>query len=123
MTNYIASVSIEKMVEQDNYETGCYGDLFTAFFESFTIEFNSTQDLLEKLGEFLSSHFDVNSDDFMKHVNNEIENSRFDYDQSEDGEGDKIDITPANPDGYLARYSFYIDSVREVKEIDYTFSI
>ncbi|AMB18810.1 hypothetical protein BH780_gp227 [Bacillus phage Eldridge] len=123
MTTYIANVNVEKMVEQDNYETGCYGGSRYVFDDNFTVEFNSTQDLLEKLGEYLSSAFDVDSEDFVKHAHNEIENNRFDYDQSEDGEGDKIDITPADPDGYLARYTFYIEDVREVKTVNYTFSL
>lgn len=119
----MATVNVEKMVEQDNYETGCQGGSRFVFDDTFTIEFNSTQDLLEGLADYVSSNFDVNPVTFIEHVNNEIENNRFDYNQSEDGEGDKIDITPADPDGYLAQYTFYIEDVKEVKEVNYIFSM
>jgi len=123
MTNYIATVNMDKMVEQDNYELGCQGSSRYVFEDSFTIEFNSTQDLLEGLANYISSNFDVDQNTFVEHVNNEIENNRFDYNQSEDNEGDRIDITPENPDGYLAQYTFYIEDVKEVKEVNYIFSM
>lgn len=115
----LALVYMAKEVEKDNYEKGCHGGLSFLYDEKFTVYFNDTAELKKKLGQWASERFDVKAEDFASFVNNEIENDRFDYNQSEDAEGRFTTITEDNPDGYLAFYTFWIKGVYQ--EVEYTF--
>ncbi len=114
----VASVYFVKEIEMDNYEKGAYGNRLLVHDEKFKIEFTDTDDLKDGLGEWLSNNFDVDKDVFVKYVENEFENNRFDYSQNEDGEGCRIKITEDNPDGWIADYFFYVDVLQKV---DYAF--
>jgi hypothetical protein len=119
--NYTATVLFTKEAEKDHYERGCEGGSYTVCQENIQVNFTSTEDLKVNLAEWASSRFDIDKGTFLEHVHNECENHRFDYDQSEDWQGDAIKITPENPHGYLARYEFLIMNVVEVQEVDFTF--
>lgn len=116
----IAHVSFYKEVEKDNYEKGCYGSRSLIFNEEFTVNFKDTDDFKQQLASYTSTLFDVNEGHFIKWVENECENNRFDYAQNEDEEGNHIEITSENPDGYYAVYSYYINKVTE-QIVDYKF--
>jgi hypothetical protein len=103
-----------KEVEKDNWFEGVYGSRSLVFDEKFTVEFDgSMDDLKEKLGDYITRHFDVVHNDFIKYVENAIELNRFDYCQCEDEDGINITLTEENPEGYCADYTFYIDDVYE----------
>lgn len=119
MANFTAKVNFEKMVQHDNWEHGCGMEHWTTYHETFYINFTDTDNLKEELAKWISNHFDVSQDDFLKHVNNDCELDRFDYNQNEDGNADKMDITQENPDGYLADYMFWIAEVTQ--KVDYKF--
>lgn len=114
-----AHISFYKEVEKDNYETGVHGPRTIVFNEKFTVDFTDTNNLKDKLANYLYGFMDIDRLDFVKYVSNECENNRFDYSQNENAEGERITIDENNPDGYLADYYFYIDKVTE--EIEYTF--
>lgn len=115
----IAYVYFTKEAEKDNYFEGCTGDRRLIWDEKFTVEFTDTDDLKEKLADYITMHFDVWHNNFIEFVNNECDNKRFDYNQGEDEQGTQVDITEHEPDGYYAAYSFYITKV--TTEIEYKF--
>lgn len=115
----IAHVSFYKDVEKDNWFNGSTGSLQSVYDEKFTVEFSNTDDLKEKLADYITMHFDVWHNDFIEFVKNECENNRFDYAQNENNDGRKIELTEEQPNGYYAMYFFHIDKV--TKEIEYKF--
>lgn len=117
MTNLIARVEFEKRAEKDNWGKGCYGGAWTVYTDKFSVEFTDTDDLKQKLAKWVSSHFDVNEDDFAKYADNECENNRFDYCQGEDADGNHMVVTEDNPEGYLADYTFWIEVTQKVDYI------
>jgi len=114
MTNLIAKVLFIKEVEQDNYEIGCHGGISTIHDESFTLEFTDKEHLIAQLAEWTASRFDVSTENFIEHTENECDNNRFDYAQAEDADGNHIAITPENPDGYYAMYFYHIEVSQKV---------
>lgn len=116
----IANVRFGKMVCKDNWEEGCVGSSWHVYDESFSVEFEDKNDLIDKLGDYLSNGFGVDKDDFVKYVNNDCEPDRFDYCRGEDGDGFEFMVTEQNPDGYLADYTFYVEDV--CKRINYDFN-
>ena len=113
-----ASVYFEKMAVKDTWEDGCVGNSWHVYDERFNVDFEDTDDLINKLGIFISNNFDVNKDEFLEHVNNECENDRFDYCQGEDADGNKMSVTEDNPNGYLADYMFHVEVF---ERLDYKF--
>jgi hypothetical protein len=116
-----AKINFAKEIEMDNFERGCEGSRTLVYNENISIDFQDTNELKEKMAKWLSNYFDVNENDFINYVQNECQNNRFDYNQSEDSEGNKIKITKENPNGFLADYSFLVLEVKEVKEVNYIF--
>lgn len=113
---YIAHIVFYKDIEKDNFTKGCDPQTSQLVWDTnFTLEFTDTNDLVDKLTNYITYHFDVKSEDFKAFVNNECDNYRFDYNQSEDGEGKRVDITEENPNGYLATYQFMV--TRVMKEV------
>jgi hypothetical protein len=118
MKKYIATVSFWKDVEKDNYSEGCYGGVQGVCDDKFVVEFNTKEDLLEQLAEWTANRFDVTEENFLEHVENECDKNRFDYAQGEDGEGDYMQVTEDNPEGYYAMY-FYRVSVSQKVEFSF----
>lgn len=114
-----ASVYFTKEAERDSYEKGAYGDRRFIYDEKFHIEFEDTDDLKEKLANWVARHFDVDAQDFLEYVENEIENNRFDYCQGEDGDSSRMVVNKENPEGWIADYTFYINDV--FQKVDYEF--
>ena len=117
MGELIANVSFEKVVQYDSYEMGCSIERWSVANDNFSIKFTDVADLKKGLAEWVSERFDVNENYFIKHVENECDNNRFDYSQNEDEEDNYMEVSKDNPDGYLADYSFYVTNVLE--EVDY----
>lgn len=115
----VAHISMDKVVQEDNWYQGCSVKSWFTYDEHFTVEFEDTADLKEKLADWVSNNFDIHPATFLKYVTNEVENNRFDYSQNEDGEANHKIITEEDPDGYLADYHFYISQV--TAPIEYTF--
>lgn len=116
----VANVLFFKDAERDNFTEGCSGNRTLVHEEKFTVEFMNTHNLIQKLCDWATSNFDISASAFMEYTNNECENNRFDYCQSEDNQGNQMDITEENPDGYLASYTFLITDVSQ-KIDDYVF--
>lgn len=114
-----AHVNFYKDVEQDNWELGVVGKHQAIHFEKFIVEFTDTDDLKEKLADYITEYFDVWHNNFIDFVENECENNRFDYSQNEDDDGHATTLTEEYPDGYLASYQFLITEVTQ--KIEYTF--
>lgn len=116
---YIANVYFTKEIEKINYNHDLIGERSLNYEEKFTIKFNDTEELKEKLADFITSGFRVWHNDFIEYVTNEIENNRFDYAQIEDEDNNKIDLSEENPNGYMCDYTFIVTSVSQ--EIEYKF--
>lgn len=114
-----ARVQFIKEVEKDNWEYGCYGGITTVYTDEFHVEFEGKHDLLQKLAQWTANHFDVEESTFLEYVENECENNRFDYAQTEDGDGDFKRITEEDPEGWYAMYFYHIDEVYQ--KVNYTF--
>jgi len=121
MKNLIATVTIEKTAEKDNWEIGCHGGENVIVFDEFQVEFTDKHDFVNKLAAWASNHFDITETSFTTYVHNNIDNNRFDYSQNEDEEGSFKHITEQDPDGYHCRYTFYVNEVLEVSQVQYTF--
>jgi hypothetical protein len=113
-----AKVKFFKDVEKDNYFNGCCGGISSVHDETFDVEFEDKDDLLQKLAKWTSRHFDVKEETFLKYVENECENNRFDYAQPEDADGDFKHITEDDPEGYYAMYFYHVEVY---KKVSYTF--
>jgi len=120
MKKFIADVTVEKMVTEDNWEHGVTGDYTTVYYDSFFVEFNDMQDLKHQLAKWVSERFAIDEKDFIDYVTNDIEDNRFDYSQNEDADGNYKMLTKDDPDGYLCDYIFYIQHV--LQKVDYKFS-
>ncbi|AGR46712.1 hypothetical protein PP653_gp038 [Bacillus phage Basilisk] len=116
---YIANVYFTKTATADNFHNGCAYESQLIHEEKFTVEFNDTEDLKEKLADYTTKHFDVWHNDFIEYVTNETENNRFDYQQNECEDARKLTLTEEYPDGFLCDYSFTITKVSQ--ETEYKF--
>ncbi|MEH6848044.1 hypothetical protein [Bacillus thuringiensis] len=115
----IAHVYFTKEVEKDNWNYGVTGERTLSYSEQMTVEFENTEELKEKLADFITSGFDVFHNDFIEYGEFDNENNSFIYSQNEDEDNNKIDLTEFCPNGYLCGYTFYIEKVTQ--EIEYTF--
>mgnify|MGYP003290589017 CR=1 FL=1 len=119
MKKYIAQVYMTKHATEDNYHEGCASSRSFVYDEHFTVEFTDTKNLIEKLCVWTENFFSIDSEAFMKYISNEIENNRFMYSQSEDGDSNLTNITVDNPNGYLCDYDYYIETVSEIVEYEF----
>jgi hypothetical protein len=108
---YTAKVYLTKEVTGYNLHNGCDENRHHVWDATFHCNFIDTNDLKEKLVDYLSNVSFINRKDFLEYVSNEIENNRFDYCQTENSDGFLIELTEENPDGYIADYTFSINKV------------
>lgn len=116
---FTARIRFYKDVEKDNWEKGCYGGIERVSYTNINIDFEDKEDLLLQLAKWTASRFGVEELNFLKYVENECENNRFDYARPEDEDGYYKKITEDDPDGYYAMYFYEIEEV--FKPVHYVF--
>lgn len=117
----LAKVNFYKDVEKDNYFEGITPELTSIDFQQIEFTFETEDELLYKMSRWVYERFDVDFDEYLKYVNNDCDDYRFDYNQNEDDDGSAVLLSADNPDGYLAHYQMLVLEVFEIELLDYKF--
>lgn len=115
MSKLFARIVWDKIACKDNWDKGADVESWVVQDGKTMFSFTDADDFKNKLADYVCKNFDVNKDDFLKYATNEIENNRFDYNQNEDSNSNRTELSESNPDGYLCDYTFWVDVVQEVK--------
>jgi hypothetical protein len=122
MEKLIAEVYATKIIQEDHWERGCTGARMVSFNDKTQLEFTDTNDLVDGLGEWISSLTDIDKDAFVRDVQHDPEGSTEDsfwYSRTEDGDAEAKFLTESDPEGWLAEYEFTV--TRVMQEVEYQF--
>lgn len=95
-------------VQKDNWKNGCELKSWSTFDDSFVVsDKDELKNELECYGLDLSK-FEVC----------DIDSNRLDYCRNEDNDGNEINLTEHNPNGFLVDYFLYIEKFGEITDFN-----